>query len=239
MTKGKSDITDSMRLCDYCYRHADMLKATPVLDPVLISLRDLFTARTRLLSQTASIRVYLNELKLSNSKDVQQIMEQAHKAALEGLRLSLKQIEAQINKIIQEDQRLKNNYDLLLTVPGIGHVTAVYLLCCTSNFAGKVKGKQLASYAGVVPFSNTSGTSIKGRNKVHKMANKDLKKLLHLCAMSAVNNHPEFKQYYERKKAEGKNKMSILNAVRNKIALRAAAVINNQRQYVNNYEKAA
>lgn len=236
ITRGKDDVTDSKRLCDYCYKHAEELKATPVLNPVLLQLKDLVAARSRLLTQVNSTIVYLKELKLSNTKEVQKILEQAHKTAITGLRKSITQIEEQICQIIKENSSIKHNYDLLVTVPGIGHLVAVYILCCTNNFAGNIKGKQLASYAGVVPFGHTSGSSIKGRNKVHKMANKDLKKLLHLSAMSAIKNYPEFRQYYERKKAEGKHSMSILNAIRNKIALRAVAVITNQKKYVDNYK---
>jgi transposase len=239
IVRGKSDTTDSQRLCMYCYKHAEDLKATDALDPVFLKLKDLITARSRLLSQLNSMKVYLNELKLSNDKQVQKMMETAHQAAMKGLRKSIQEIEGNIHRVIREHRSIQNNYNLLISIPGIGHLTAVYLLCYTNNFAGKMTGKQLASYAGVVPFSNTSGTSIKGRNKVHKMANKDLKKLLHLCAMTAVKNYPEFKNYYDRKKAEGKHSMTILNAIRNKLALRAVAVIKNQRNYVNNYEKAA
>ena len=239
ITRGKSDVTDSQRLCTYCYKHADDLKATPVLDPVFIQLKDLTTARSRLVSQINSMKVYLNELKLSNDRQVQKTMEDAHQAAIQGLKTSIGQVEEQIQKIIRENTGIKKNYDLLISIPGIGHLTAVYIICCTTNFAANISGKQLASYAGVAPFSDTSGTSIKGRNKVHKMANKDLKRLLHLCAMSAVKNYPEFRHYYDRKKAEGKHSMSILNAVRNKLVLRVAAVIKNQMIYVDNYKKAA
>jgi hypothetical protein len=86
----------------------------------------------------------------------------------------------------------------------------------------------------VVPFANSSGTSIKGKNKVHKMANKELKKLLHLCALTAIKYSPEFKQYFERKKGEGKNGMVVLNAIRNKLLLRVVAVVNKQQPYVDN-----
>lgn len=55
----------------------------------------------------------------------------------------------------------------------------------------------------------------------------------------AIQYYPEFKQYYKRKKAEGKHSMSVLNAIRNKIILRAAAVVNNQKAYVDNTEQAA
>ena len=119
-------------------------------------------------------------------------------------------------------------------MPGIGHLTAVYIICCTNNFAGKINGKQLASYAGVVPFDHSSGISIKGKNRVHKMANKDLKKMLHLCALTTIKYYPEFRQYFERKKAEGKNGMLILNAIRNKLVLRVVAVVNKQQSYVDN-----
>lgn len=239
IVRGKSDTTDSQRLCMYCYKHAEDLKATVVLDPIFLKLKDLITARTRLLSQLNSMKVYLNELKLSNDKQVQKMMETAHQAAMEGLKKSILEIEMNIHRIIKENSSIQGNYNLLISIPGIGHLTAVYLLGYTNNFKSNLTGKQLASYAGVVPFSDTSGTSIKGRNKVHKMANKDLKKLLHLCAMTAIRNYPEFRNYYDRKKAEGKHSMSILNAVRNKIVLRVVAVIKKQTSYVDKYEKAA
>lgn len=239
ITRGKNDKIDSERLCSYAFKNADELKATPVLNPVFLRLKDMMTARSRLLSQKNSINVYLGEMKLSNSKETQVLIEQAHKAALEGITASLKNVEQQIKQMIEQDAAIKNNYDLLLSVPGIGHLTAVYIICCTNNFICKITGKQLASYAGVAPFSNTSGTSIKGREKVHKMANKDLKKLLHMGAISAITHYPEFKQYYERKVKEGKHEQSVINAVRSKIALRAVAVINNQEKYVDKYKKIA
>lgn len=239
ITRGKNDVTDSQRLCNYCYRHADELKATPALDPAILQLKDLMTARARLITQINSTKVYLRELKLSNSKALQNAMEKAHKAALDGMKKSLDLIEQQIKQIVTEHSAINKNYQLLISVPGIGHVTAIYMICCTTNFASKISGKQLASYAGVVPFENQSGSSIRGRNKVHKMANKTLKKLLHMGARSIANHHPEFKQYYERKLKEGKHDLSIINAIKNKIVLRGAAVINNQRKYVDNYKKAS
>lgn len=239
IARGKNDKIDSQRLCTYALKNADELKATPALNPVFIRLKDLMTSRSRLLAQQNSIKVYLKELKLSNSKEVQMIIEDAHKAALEGLKKSFKIVEQQIKQLIKKDEAIEKNYKLLISVPGIGHLTAVYIICCTNNFICKITGKQLASYAGVAPFGNTSGTSIKGKDKVHKMANKDLKAMLHMGAVSAITHYPEFKDYYERKVKEGKHELSAINAVRSKIVLRAVAVVNNQKPYVNKYKKAA
>lgn len=239
ITRGKNDKIDSQRLCMYAARQADELKATPVLDPVFMQMKDLMTARTRLVKQLSSIRNYLKELHCGPQTSMLTVIEQSHKHAIEGIKKSIRKIEAHIAEIIEANSAIKNNYNLLLTVPGIGHLTAVYLICCTNNFAAKYTGKQLANYAGVVPFDYSSGTSIKSKNRVHKMANKDLKKMLHLCALTAIKYYPEFSAYFNRKKAEGKNGMSVLNAIRNKLLLRAAAVVNNQVPYVNYTKQAA
>lgn len=239
IARGKNDTIDSLRLCHYAFKEAEMLKAQPPLNPVVMQLKDLMTARTKLLSQINSLKTYLKELKNVNDIHIQLTIETAHKQAIEGMQTSLNNLEEAISTLVLEHADLKKNYELLKTVPGVGHLTAVYLICCTSNFVTKLSGKQLACYAGVVPFEHTSGISIKGRNRVHPMANKDLKRMLHLCAMTAIRTYPEFTQYYERKKKEGKHSMSVLNAIRNKIVLRVVAVINNQKAYVENISIAA
>lgn len=239
IARGKNDKIDSTRLCNYAYKESETLKATAALDPNLLHLKDFISARTKLLKQVTSIKVSINELEGINSKSHQKLVEQSFKTAIDGILKSISSIEHQIKKIIAENEVFKRNYDLLNSIPGIGHITAVYLIGCTANFAGNPSGKQLACYAGVAPFEHSSGISVKGKTRIHRMANKDLKKLLHLCALSSIQYNMEFKIYYNRKKDEGKHSMSILNAVRNKIVLRVAAVIKNQTPYKNNYRIAA
>ena len=239
ITRGKNDCIDSKRLCMYCCKQADELKATPALNPVFMKLKDLMSSRSRLVAQLHSTKNYIKEIRCTNDKELSAILDKAHKAAIDGIKKSIKQIEKCIDTIIKEHQTIYINYQLIKSVPGIGHLAAVYIICCTNNFAGKISGKQLASYAGVVPFDHSSGISIKGRNRVHKMANKDLKKMLHLCALTAIKYYPEFRQYFERKKAEGKNGMLILNAIRNKLVLRVVAVVNKHQPYVDNTKMVA
>jgi transposase len=86
----------------------------------------------------------------------------------------------------------------------------------------------------VAPFKDESGKK-KKREKVSHKANKKMKKLFHLLAMSAIRIKGEMKQYYERKLAEGKNKMSVLNAIRNKIILRIFSCVKNKKCYEKNY----
>ena len=238
IARGKNDKVDSMRLCDYAFKNYDDIKPTTSLNKVLITLKDLLSNRSKLLKQKNAIKQTLNELRVSNDKTIQSLMEKLNKAALDGLQKSIKQIEVELLKIVKQDELILTHYNRMLSVPGIGKITATFIICCTNNFAIKVTGKQLSNYAGVVPFQNTSGTSVKGKSRVHFMANKELKSLLTMGALSAIQAYPEFKDYYERKMKEGKKHLQVLNAIKNKMLLRVASVVNQQKDYVNTYKKA-
>jgi hypothetical protein len=52
-----------------------------------------------------------------------------------------------------------------------------------------------------------------------------------MAALSAIGCCQEIKDYYQRKVAEGKNKMLVLNAVRNKLIHRIFACVKQNRKY--------
>lgn len=238
IARSKNDKVDSMRLCEYAYKNHEDIKPTTGLNKALVTLKDLLSNRSKLLRQKNAIKQTLGELKMSNDKATQQLLEKLNKAALDGLKTSIKLIESEMLCLVQKDDAVFTNYKLMLSVPGIGKITAIFIICCTNNFAIKVTGKQLANYAGVVPHEHQSGTSVKGRSRVHFMANKELKSILTMGALSAINTYPEFKDYYERKMSEGKKHLQALNAIKNKMLLRVAAVVNQQKLYENKYQAA-
>ena len=88
-------------------------------------------------------------------------------------------------------------------------------------------------------FPYQSGTSIKGRNKVHHLVDKKLKSLLNMCAITAVRHDKELKTYYERKVAEGKAKMLVINNVRCKLLAKIFAVTNRKTTFINTYKFAS
>ncbi|MDQ3845606.1 MAG: IS110 family transposase, partial [Bacteroidota bacterium] len=130
------------------------------------------------------------------------------------------------------DEALSNLYLLITSVVGIGFVTAVNLIVHTNEFVVLHDVRKLACYCGVAPFPYKSGTTIRGKTKVHPMANKKLKCNLHMASLTAVKLNYELKNYYERKVAEGKNKMSVLNPVKCKLLARVVAVVNKGEKYV-------
>ena len=114
---------------------------------------------------------------------------------------------------------------------GIGFATAVHLLIATENFTRFEDVRKLICYCGVAPFEHSSGTSIRGKTRVSHLANKKLKSLLTMAAISAIQHDPELKAKYEQKLKEGKAKMSALNIIRAKLIERVFAVIKKQKAY--------
>ena len=141
-------------------------------------------------------------------------------------------VEAMILQQIISDRQSRAQYDLLRTIPGVGPQLAAYLIALTDGFHRFTNPRELACHAGVAPFERSSGSSVRGRTQVSHKANKTLKTLLHMSALVSVRQPGELRDYYERKRAEGKKPILVVNAVRNKLVHRVCAVIRNARPYV-------
>ena len=153
------------------------------------------------------------------------------KLTLSSLEKEIEQIDKDLDDTIKNDPQLKELYNLATSVPGVGKYTALFMICYTNEFSIYNNPKQLACYCGVAPFEHSSGSSVKGKTRVSHMANKVLKRMLHMGAMSVIARDPELRDYYQRKVAQGKNKMLVINAVRNKIIHRLCAVIKRGYEY--------
>ena len=122
-----------------------------------------------------------------------------------------------------------------MSVPGIGMATATEIVIATNEMKTITEPKKMACHAGVAPFNYQSGSSVRGRPGVSQHARKRLKSLFHLGAMAAIRAKGELQDYYHRKVKEGKNKMLVLNAVRNKLIHRVYAVVARGEKYDKNY----
>jgi transposase len=149
------------------------------------------------------------------------------------LRKQLALLEQIISDLTKRNETMNTQMNLLQSIPGIGPQTALLLMCYTRCFTSFKNWRQFACYCGIAPFEYQSGTSVKGRTKVSHFAQKRLKSAIHLAALTSKKYDEEMKKYFERKVADGKNKMLVINAVRCKLISRAFAVINRGTPFVN------
>ena len=231
LMRGKSDKVDAGRIADYAHRF--MANAKPWEPPrqELVLLADLMATRARLMAVVAKLGVPVNEIKAFKAKGHYDEIKAASNRTLAAAMKEIKAVEKRIMEIMMADVRLARLYKVVTSVLGVGFVTGTNLIIATNEFKHISDPRKLACNAGCVPFEHSSGTSIRGRNKVSHKANKRLKSLLHMCAVSALQAEGEFKLYYDRRVAEGKNKFVVINAIRNKIIHRVCACVREDRLY--------
>lgn len=149
------------------------------------------------------------------------------------LKYQLKTVEQKMEEIIKQNQKIDTQCTLVCSIPWVSKQTAMYLIITTKCFEAFDNCRKLDCYAGVVPFEFSSGSSIKGRTKVNHLADKKIKSLLNMCALSIKKNDKEIELYYKRKVAEGKNPMLVMNNVRCKILSRVFATVKRGTPYIN------
>jgi transposase len=238
ISRGKDDKIDSQDIAFYACTHTHKFRPCKVSCKALQQLRLLFTEREKVVKALALFE-NTSENKGFLSKDVLNAVTSVSKPLINQLKKTLKCIEKKMLAVIASEAKLNHRYNLITSIPGIGMQTAIYLLIATKGFESFDNWRQLACYAGVAPFPYQSGTSIRGRNKVHHLADKRLKCLLNMCAICAVRHDKELKTYYERKVREGKHKMLVINNVRAKLLARVFAVINREKPFINTFKFAS
>jgi len=222
LVRGKTDRWDAARIAQYAYRFADKATFWKPADKTIQDIKDLQVKRSQLVKAHS-------QLSQENKNDP------LFKKPLLALKQGIQAIELKMEQLIEQNELANNQYELLKTVPGIGKQTAMALIIVTNGFTRLTESRKLSCYSGLAPFPYQSGSSVKGRTKVSKMGDKKLKVLLNLSAWNAIRSITAFKDYFNRKVSEGKHKMSVINAVRNKLIALALAVIKRNSPFEKNY----
>lgn len=238
MKRGKSDVVDARRIAQYAYKNYAELRFWKPQRGVIQNIKALLVVRERLVKTKTQLATPLDECQDYIEESIRKRMVANCKGALQALAKDITKIEQEIDQLIQQDDKVKEQVNYASSIPGVGKITALNVIVASDEFEKISEVKKFACYAGVAPFEHTSGSSIRGKTRVSKMANMTLKKLLSLAAMSAIQYNEDIKAYYHRKVAEGKNKMSVINAVRNKLISRIFACVKNKRMYQKVYQHA-
>lgn len=231
LIRGKYDKIDAIRIARYVYKCRDELRLWSPKRPEVERLSLLFTLRNRIINVQKGLKMPLKEQASFIRNGLQQQTATLCQSSLVALHRDREEVDQAIDELISSDAHLNRLYQQITSVPCIGRITAIQLILSTNEYRDITDPKKFACYCGVAPFRKESGLA-KGKSKVSSIANKQVKALLHVCALNAIRFDEEIKQYFERKTVmDGKPKMAALNAVRYKLILRAFACLKQNRSY--------
>ena len=149
---------------------------------------------------------------------------------IKSLEAEIKRTEKLIKKHIKNHPQLKEDHDLLLSIPGIGEATTARLLA-EINFHQYEHARSVAAFSGLVPRLRQSGSSVRGRARLSKMGAPRIRQALYFPAVTAIRCNPVIKGWAQGLRERGKCEMQIIGAVMRKLIHLAYGVIKSGKPY--------
>lgn len=219
LERNKTDKADARIIADFC-RTQDPKLWVPPSEEV-----------KHLQSLTRRIEA-LEQMSVMEKNRLDSAPKQVHssiKRIIKSLEKEIDEVKKLIKKHFDNHPGLKEQKDLLETIPGIGEKTANMLLS-EFEFARYDKARQIAAQAGVTPKRRQSGTSLNTTN-LSRLGNSRVRKALFLPAMVAKQHNKIVKEFAKRLEKNGKSKMQIICASMRKLLHIAFGVLKHKRPF--------
>jgi len=231
LSRTKTDRVDAELIARFC-----RAQQPPAWTPPAIEVRHLQALVRRLQSLVEMRTMESNRLEAIIANDMVKSSVEDH---ITYLNQQIKQAEALIRTHINNHPRLKQQSDLLDSIPGIGEATAATLLAEITDISQYESARQVAAYAGLVPRERQSGSSVRGRTRLSKIGNARLRKALYFPAITALRCSPFFKTWAEGLRQRGKCQMSVIGAAMRKLIHLAYGVLKTGRPFDPEWGKTA
>ena len=219
--KAKSDPIDARLIADFGVRVAPKAKTLPDEDQA--SLREMIARRRQLVDNRVAEK---NRLGSMRSKQAQRSI----KAHILWLSKQIDKIDQQLEDTIKNSPLWINSEQLLITVPGIGYVTARSTL---TNFPelGRMSRKEVGSLGGLAPFTRDSG-KWKGKRFIGG-GRKDARSDLYMATLTATRCNPEISNFYRNLTGRGKPHKVAITACMRKMLTIMNAIVRDQKPWRN------
>jgi transposase len=231
LSRTKTDRVDAELIARFC-----LAQAPPAWAPPPAEVREL-QALVRRLESLVEMRV-MEENRLSSGITVDPVR-QSVEEHLSYLNQEIKRTEELIRTHVNNHPTLKQQSQLLDSIPGIAETTAALLLSEITDITQYRSARQVAAYAGLVPRERQSGSSVRGRTRLSKIGNARLRRALYFPAITALRCSPFFQAWAEGLQERGKSKMSVICAVMRKLVHLAYGVLKTGKPFDPQWAKSA
>ncbi|MEG5138315.1 MULTISPECIES: IS110 family transposase [unclassified Microcoleus] len=219
--RTKTDSVDAALIARFCAAIKPSLwKPTP------LEVKDLQALLRRLESLTEMYQQEENRLETAT-----ETVAKLTRAHLDYIKEQQAEIKKMISDHFDQHPHLKQQRELLTSIPGIGEQTAAVLLAEVGRIEDYKNARQLAAYAGLTPCERSSGTSVRGKTRLSCTGNVRLRKALYMPAVVAMRCNPLLKAVSERLLGRGKVKMQVIGALMRKLLHLAFGILKSQKPF--------
>jgi transposase len=216
---AKTDAIDAESLAIFAERMKP--EPTPPMDTRSRQLCDLQTARRQVVKEISDLKrqLHTTDHPLANRQIKARIaMGTRHKTVLEQ----------EMNALIAETATMKNKFDILTSIPGIGRTTAAILLAELPEL-GSANAKEISALAGVAPMSWDSGA--RNGNRMIRGGRQHVRNALYMCAVTCIRRSDFLGLTYKNLIRRGKNAKVAITAVMRKLVILANTLLTENRKW--------
>jgi len=209
LRRNKTDKADAELIAEYCLREKPNLWSPPPA-----SFKDLQALIRR---HEALMETKQREMNRLASGTKTQAVIKSLEASVTFFDVQIKQIKKDIQDLINNDSELLRRQKLLISIKGIGKLTAAKLLGEIRDITTFDSARQLAAYAGLTPRNVLSGSSVHKKTVISKTGNAHLRSILFMPAISAKKWNPIIRSFCERLSNNGLEPMEVVCAAMRKM----------------------
>jgi transposase len=213
LCRSKTDPADAQVLAEYARRMPFQLWQPP--RAAALELRAITRHLAALTQQHAreSNRLHAASASTAGARCVRQDL----KRSLRDLEHRIEKLRAAALALVQQDMELRPRLGFLLSMPGIGEVSALNLLGELALLAPGLSVRQWVAHSGLDPAHHQSGSSVRKPSRISRAGNRYLRRALYMPALVAVRHDPHLRAFYQTLLARHKAKLQALIAVARKM----------------------
>lgn len=196
------------------------------------NLRTLTREREQLISQRSGVKNQIHAEK-HTAKPLYSTIRRMNSLLL-FLNKQIIKIEIELKKIIAADTELSKKVENIISIPGLGFITAVVIIAETQGFVNVKNIKQLISYAGLDVAIKESGKWT-GKPRISKKGNSRIRKALYMASISSIKHNKQYKTFYERVTPKKVNGLIALTAIQRKMLGLIYTLWKNDAKYDSDY----
>lgn len=164
-----------------------------------------------------------------------------------GIKLAMGAFSFQLRQIIEQikfiEAHIKEVEEMILesfktidshlpTIPGIGVTIAATIESEIGDITRFSSPEKLVAFAGIDPSTKQSGEFSGTRNRMSKRGSPHLRRAIWTAASGAIHHDPVLKEYYDKKRAEGKSHGTAVGAVARKLTYIIYVIMRDKKDYI-------
>lgn len=209
LIRQKTDSVDAQVIAEFCQKNNP-----PIWTPRSPYKKELHEINRRVESLKIELHRVTNCLE---KKNLPTIVIETIKEEIKYLKKLIAQLEERILQIIEKNPKLKQKFESLIAIKGVGEKTALAILVDMPDIEHFEKSGQFAAFVGITPAHFRSGTSVKGKSKISRVGSKNVRKTLYMSAINVKNYNPNFQNFVQKLQRKGKPPKVIICAVMRKL----------------------